>query len=105
MIEIFIRLFFIDFLNHKDTPVFEGAERIGKALDMVIIFGDVQKTGRGYYRMEYVLLCENSKETKPGEISERHVRHLEKMIQATPQYWLWSHRRWKRTKKDIQNND
>ena len=92
---------FVDFLNHKDTPIFEGVERIGKALDMAIIFGDVKKTSRGHYSIEYVLLCENPKDTKSGEITELHVRYLEKMIQANSQYWLWTHRRWKRTKKDI----
>jgi len=93
---------FVDFLNHKDTPVFEGVERIGKALDMAIVFGDVKKESRGHYRIEYVLLCENPKETKSGEISELHVRYLEKMIQTNPQYWLWSHRRWKRGKEEME---
>jgi KDO2-lipid IV(A) lauroyltransferase len=96
--------FFVDFLNHKETPVFEGAERIGKALDMAIVFGDVKKTSRGHYSMEYALLCENPKETKQGEITELHVRYLEKKIQENPHHWLWSHRRWKRTKKDIIEN-
>ena len=96
--------FFVDFLNHKETPVFEGAERIGKALDMAIVFGDVKKNSRGHYSMEYVLLCENPKETLPGEITELHVRYLEKKIQEKPYYWLWSHRRWKRMKKDIVEN-
>ena len=95
---------FVDFLNHKDTPVFEGTERISKVLDMVVVFGDVKKTSRGNYSMEYVLLCENPKETKSGEISQLHVRHLEKMIQENPQYWLWTHRRWKRRKEDIKGN-
>ncbi len=93
--------YFVDFLNHKDTPVVEGVERIGKALDMAILFGDVKKTSRGHYEMEFVSLYENPKETKQGEITESHVRYLENKIQAQPEYWLWSHRRWKRTKEDF----
>jgi len=28
------------------------------------------------------------------------TRELEQTIKAHPQYWLWSHNRWKRTKEE-----
>nr|MBX2842788.1 lipid A biosynthesis acyltransferase [Flammeovirgaceae bacterium] len=30
-----------------------------------------------------------------GEITEQHVRLLEKEILNKPEHWLWSHKRWK----------
>ena len=31
------------------------------------------------------------------EITVDYARRLEATIQRAPQYWLWSHNRWKRT--------
>ncbi len=90
--------YFIHFLNHEGTSVYEGPEKIASALDMAVVFGDVKKKSRGRYSMEFVLLHENPKHLEKGEITEMHVRYLEKKIQEKPEYWLWSHRRWKRTK-------
>ncbi|HET6990868.1 MAG TPA: lipid A biosynthesis acyltransferase, partial [Bacteroidia bacterium] len=38
-------------------------------------------------------------ETAYGEITEKVTRLLEKDIIAQPEYWLWSHKRWKHKKK------
>ena len=37
------------------------------------------------------------------EITEKHVRILESMIREQPEYWIWSHRRWKHKKKPEKN--
>jgi KDO2-lipid IV(A) lauroyltransferase len=42
------------------------------------------------------LICEEPKELNWGEITEKHVRLLEKTIIQKPQFWLWSHNRWKK---------
>jgi KDO2-lipid IV(A) lauroyltransferase len=31
-----------------------------------------------------------------GEITEKHTKLLEKSINKHPEFWLWSHNRWKR---------
>jgi KDO2-lipid IV(A) lauroyltransferase len=36
-----------------------------------------------------------------GQITEAHTSRLEQEIVRHPQYWLWSHKRWKR---DVPNN-
>jgi len=50
---------------------------------------------RGYYEMECVPICMEPANTAEYEITELHIRFLEKMIIEDPAYWLWSHRRWK----------
>mgnify|MGYP003693675235 CR=1 FL=1 len=35
-------------------------------------------------------------QTPDGEITEKHTGRLERQIEETPQYWLWTHKRWKR---------
>lgn len=85
------------FLN-QDTGVFLGVEKIAKKLNHVVVYARIQKVKRGYYELEFVPLFENPKETGQYEITNRHLSMLEDDIIRKPEYWLWSHRRW-RTKK------
>lgn len=89
------------FLN-QETPVLLGVEKIGKKLDYAILYGHTRKLKRGYYTTEFTLLCENPRETKDYEITEMHTRALEKTIREKPEYWLWSHRRWKHNRQLIE---
>jgi Kdo2-lipid IVA lauroyltransferase/acyltransferase len=82
------------FLN-QDTSFYIGTEKVAVMLDMVVIFIHVKKVKRGYYEAESTLVSEHPKDEKPGEITEKHVRLLENVIKEEPEYWLWSHRRWK----------
>ena len=80
---------------HQDTCWFTGIERIAKKLDYAIVFVDMRRQGRGRYKVSFELLIDRPKETKDGEIMERYVRCVERFIEANPDNWLWSHRRWK----------
>jgi len=82
------------FLN-QDTPVFLGAEKIAVKYDMAVVFINIQKITRGYYRMSTELLFENAKDLPEHLITETHVKRLEEIIREKPEYWLWTHRRWK----------
>ena len=90
------------FLN-QETPVFLGAEQIAKKLDMAVVFFDIQKIKRGHYEVEFKLLAKNPREFPEHTITELHVRELEKRIQEDPAWWLWSHKRWKHKRKDVEN--
>jgi len=87
----------LPFLN-QDTPVHKGAEKLSKMMDLVVVFIDIQKIKRGYYEITAHTLYENPKETTENEITEKYFDILEKVIQKNPEYWLWSHRRWKNKK-------
>lgn len=86
--------YFTTFLN-QPTAVFLGAEKIAETFNSVVVFGDIRRVKRGYYEMEIVPLAENPKGMAPHEVTTLHVQYLEKMIRREPEYWLWSHRRWK----------
>lgn len=85
------------FLNH-DTPILLGVEKISKQTDQAVVFIDIQKKKRGFYEIVFIKLFENPKETEEFEITEKHIRILEKIIINRPELWLWSHRRWKHEK-------
>jgi KDO2-lipid IV(A) lauroyltransferase len=87
------------FLN-RNTAVLTGVERLAKQQNMVVIYGTIQKVKRGHYTLRYNLVTDTPKETQEGEITEIHTRMLEMAILKQPQYWLWSHKRWKKTKTE-----
>ncbi|MFD0793883.1 lysophospholipid acyltransferase family protein [Mucilaginibacter litoreus] len=92
--------YFTTFLN-QPTAVFLGIEKLAKMIDAVVIFYRIDRVKRGYYTYTLVPLIEQPKTTTGHEITEAHVHYLEKLIQEKPQYWLWSHRRWKHRPEDI----
>lgn len=78
-----------------DTPLYLGTEKLARKLDAAVVFFKVRKVKRGRYRVEMELICEDPSGLEPYEITEAHVRILEAQIREEPEYWLWSHRRWK----------
>jgi KDO2-lipid IV(A) lauroyltransferase len=90
------------FLN-QDTAVFTGAGKIASKYDMAVVFFHVQKVKRGYYNLNIELLFDHTEGLSEEVITEKHVRRLEEIIKEKPEYWIWSHRRWKH-KKPVEND-
>lgn len=86
------------FLN-QDTAVMVGSEKYSRQYNYPVIFGFIKKVKRGHYEMRFEVLEDNPATTTDGEITERHTRWLEQEILEAPQYWLWSHKRWKRKRE------
>ncbi|MBO4753777.1 MAG: lysophospholipid acyltransferase family protein [Bacteroidales bacterium] len=85
------------FLNHPKTPIFTGAERLTRQFDMDAYYVHIERLRRGYWKATCKLMARDCKQTKEFEITELYTRMLEKNILEAPQYWLWTHNRWKRT--------
>jgi KDO2-lipid IV(A) lauroyltransferase len=88
---------YTNFLNQK-TPVHVGAEKMAAKTNSPVVFFRFDKIKRGYYQLKIEPLIENPSDYKEFEITEIFTRHLEKIIQEKPEYWLWSHNRWKHKK-------
>jgi len=86
--------FWTTFLN-QETAFFPGAMKIAIKTNQPVIMHHTRKTGRGRYEVFHYKLIENPSEVKPEDIMMAYVDKLEKIIQEEPEYWLWSHRRWK----------
>jgi len=93
--------YWLTFLNQA-TPVYLGPEKISIRLDQPIIFIHIRKIKRGYYEADLIDLVKDPKETKEYEITEKIMEILEKFIREQPEYWLWSHNRWKFNKQDFE---
>lgn len=84
----------IEFL-HQPTSVLLGLEKIAKQTNRPVFYFDIRRKKRGYYEIDCIPMCLNPAETKEFEITELFFKHLAVTIQEEPQYWLWSHNRWK----------
>ncbi|MBN8696453.1 MAG: lysophospholipid acyltransferase family protein [Bacteroidetes bacterium] len=82
------------FLN-QDTGVLFGTEKYAKDYNYPVVFGRINKEKRGHYSFEFFDVTDKPQETAYGEITEKITRMLETDINKQPEYWLWSHRRWK----------
>ena len=82
------------FLNH-DSLFFDGGEQLALKFGMPVFYVELERIEAGRYRHKYTLIFDGSEEVKPHEITERYVRCLERTIEAKPEYWMWSHKRWK----------
>lgn len=77
------------------VPCFTGAERLAKKLDFSTAYLKVNKVKRGYYEAEIITLAEDSKIYKDYELTDLFLREVEKQIHAAPEYYFWTHKRWK----------
>ncbi len=88
---------FIEFLRHE-TGVYTGPERISKFLGAKAVYAHMSRPKRGYYTLRFIPISENVKKEKIFRTSHEYFHLLEENIKESPQYWLWSHRRWKRSR-------
>jgi len=93
--------FWTKFLN-QDTAVFTGAGKIAAKYDMAVVYFNIQKVKRGHYNLNIELLYEHTEGLSEDQITETHVKRLEEIIREKPEFWIWSHRRWKH-KKPVEN--
>ncbi|MBR0048267.1 MAG: lysophospholipid acyltransferase family protein [Prevotella sp.] len=86
---------------HHDTPVLTGTERIARSAGHAVFFADVRRVRRGYYEADMRLITREPKETSEYEITDIYFRELESAIRHQPELWLWTHKRWKRTREEF----
>ena len=85
----------------QDTPVLTGTERLARKLNHAVFYLDMKRPRRGYYEGEIKLICQNPKETKDYQITDAYFQMLEQTIRRSPENWLWTHNRWKRTHEEF----
>jgi KDO2-lipid IV(A) lauroyltransferase len=91
----------LTFLNHKDTPVFTGIERIAHSQGQAVVYIDVKRVGRGRYECEFQVITRDPSTLGEFELTDIYFQRMEQTINRAPQYWLWSHNRWKRTREEF----
>lgn len=91
--------FWTTFLN-REAPFFSGPVKIAAKTNQAVFFQHMSKISRGQYITRYVPLTENPSEMDPNDILLAYIRKMEEVIRQEPEYYLWSHRRWKHTRPE-----
>lgn len=82
------------------VPVHTGAEKLARRWDLPMLFMRVEKVKRGHYKCRIEMLQEGSRDTERFEITNTYLDRVEEAIAAQPQYYLWTHKRFKHRNKD-----
>ena len=79
----------------KKVPVHVGAEILAKRLDMATLFLKVKKIKRGYYEATIMDIIKDPKSIEDFKITDTYLKHVEEEILEAPEFYLWTHKRWK----------
>lgn len=80
------------------VPVHTGAEMLAKKMDLNVIFIKISKPKRGFYEATFVDFVTNPKELPDYKITHDYLRLVEQQINEAPEFYLWTHKRWKHVK-------
>jgi KDO2-lipid IV(A) lauroyltransferase len=84
-----------------NVPVHTGAEMIAKKLDMAVVFFKVKRLKRGFYQATFETITTEPNQFKNYEITDIFLKLVEKQIYDAPEYYLWTHKRWKHKDKAL----
>ncbi len=82
------------FMN-RSTEFMYGAEKYARQYNYPVVYGDLTRIRRGYYNIHLVSIADQPAQTAYGEIMTKYTELLEASIRRQPEFWLWSHKRWK----------
>lgn len=82
------------FFGHV-VPVYTGGEEMAKRMDHSVTYLKIDKVKRGYYEAELVPITDNPKDFPDYEITDKYIELVEQQIREKPEFYLWSHKRWK----------
>ena len=59
----------------------------------------MKRKKRGYYELTFETITENPNDYENYEITDIFFKKVEEQILEAPQYYLWTHKRWKHRNK------
>ncbi|WP_378184662.1 lysophospholipid acyltransferase family protein [Aquimarina sp. W85] len=92
--------FWTNFMGIK-VPIFLGGEVIATKLNLTSIYMHVEKVKRGHYEVRAIPIADNSGEMDQYYVVKEYLKLLEKQIHSKPEFYLWTHKRWKHREATI----
>ena len=87
---------------HQETAFLDGGEVLARKFGYAVTYVHVESPKRGYYRARFEVITDNPAATNPTDITLAYARLLEQNILESPELWLWTHNRWKWSRKDLE---
>lgn len=91
-------IYWSHFLGIK-VPVHTGAEILAKKYDLNLVFLETKKIKRGYYENTFRLITKEPTKFPDLELTDILNRKIEKQILNQPEYYFWTHNRFKHKDK------
>lgn len=86
--------YWVDFLN-QDTAVQSGWTTIARKFDTAVLYLKITPIKCGYYTAHFEVITEQPNSMSEEDLLKAYFANLERDIREKPEYWLWSHKRWK----------
>ena len=77
------------------VPVHVGAEVLSKKLYLSAVYLKVEKLKRGHYQGTFIILAEEPQKFANYKITDAFLNQVEKAIKEAPEFYFWTHKRWK----------
>ena len=90
------------FLN-IEVPIHTGAELLAKRFDMNVLYLKVEKVKRGHYEAYFEVLSNDARSIPDYQITDVFMKKVEEQIYAAPEFYMWTHRRFKHMGKNNSN--
>ncbi|WP_298778868.1 lysophospholipid acyltransferase family protein [uncultured Polaribacter sp.] len=87
-----------EFLGVK-VPIHTGAEMLTKKYNLTYVVWTSKKLKRGFYELEFQLITDNPTTYKDYNLTDKYLAISEKNIKQQPEFYLWSHKRFKHKDK------
>jgi KDO2-lipid IV(A) lauroyltransferase len=81
------------------VPIHTGAEMLAKRYDMNMVYIETKKVKRGYYETSFSLIANEAKKHPDYELTDIFIDKVEKQVCAQPEYYFWTHKRFKHKDK------
>lgn len=81
------------------VPMHTGAEFICKKFNLPVLYLKVEKVKRGYYQSTFQVLAEKPNDYPNYKLTDAYFEQVEKSIREAPEYYFWTHKRWKHRDK------
>jgi KDO2-lipid IV(A) lauroyltransferase len=85
------------FMN-QEAAFFQGAESIARITRFPVLFAQCRRKSRGHYEITFHEVARPPYAKTGHAIIDRYVALAEQAIRSEPESWLWSNRRWKRSR-------
>ena len=78
-----------------EVPIINGPEIIARKLNLPVFYFHTERVERGIYKSTFILLEDQPKKAELNQITKQYMLELEKQIRKNPEYYFWTHKRFK----------
>lgn len=89
------------FFGVDNLPIHTGAELLAKKHNLPVLFFRTKRIKRGYYEVNFELITDNPRSYKDYEITDIYLRKLEEQVKEAPEFYFWTHNRFKHQGKNL----